>query len=132
MAVKFVAKTHYIFSVGKDGKLKEWDADKFERILTLDGHLNEIWALAVSSDGKYVITGSHDKSIRLWERSYEPLVLEDERENENDAKFESEVGKEEQVIAGENNTESSLATIKTIETLKSVICCLFSFTQLFI
>ena len=36
MSVQFVGKTHYIFSVGKDGKLKEWDADKFERIVTLN------------------------------------------------------------------------------------------------
>ena len=120
MSVKFVAKTHYFFSIGKDGKLKEWDADKFERIITLDGHLSEIWSMAVSSDGKFVVTGSHDKSLRIWERTYEPLVLEDERENEQDAKFDSEIGKEEQVIAGENNTETSLATIKSIETLKSV------------
>jgi U3 small nucleolar RNA-associated protein 12 len=127
MGVKFVAKTHYVFSAGKDGKLKEWDADKFERIVTLDGHLSEIWSLAVSNDGKFVITGSHDKSIRLWERTYEPLVLEDERENEKDAKFDSEIGKEEQVIAGETNNESSLATIKSIETLKSVNFLLFFF-----
>ena len=55
MSVKFVAKTHYFFSIGKDGKLKEWDADKFERIITLDGHLSEIWSMAVSSDGKFVV-----------------------------------------------------------------------------
>lgn len=36
MGVQFAAKTHYAFSVGKDGKLKEWDCDKFERIITLD------------------------------------------------------------------------------------------------
>lgn len=81
MSVSFVGKTHYFFSVGKDGKLKEWDADKFERIVTLNGHLNEIWTMAVSHDGKYVITGSHDKSMRVWEKTNEPLILEDEREN---------------------------------------------------
>ena len=119
MSVQFVGKTHYVFSVGKDGKLKEWDCDKFERIMTLDGHLSEIWSMAVSGDGKFVVTGSHDKSMRLWERTLEPLVIEDERENENDAKFEAEVGKEEQQIVNERNTETGLATIKTIETLKS-------------
>lgn len=120
MSVQFVAKTHYFFSVGKDGKLKEWDADKFERIITLDGHLNEIWTMAVSSDGKYVVTGSHDKSMRLWEKTNEPLVIEDERETEKEQQYESEIPKEEQVIAGELNRETGLATIKTIETLKSV------------
>ena len=37
--------------------------------------------MAVSNDGKFVVTGSHDKSMRLWEKTSEPLVLEDEREN---------------------------------------------------
>ena len=37
--------------------------------------------MAVSNDGKFVVTGSHDKSMRLWEKTNEPLVLDDEREN---------------------------------------------------
>jgi len=105
--------------LGKDGKLKEWDANKFERIVTLNGHLNEIWAMSVSHDGKYVITGSHDKSMRLWEKTNEPLILEDERENEKEQEFEDELPKEVQVITGEQNLETGLATIKTIETTKS-------------
>jgi U3 small nucleolar RNA-associated protein 12 len=83
------------------------------------GHLHEIWAMAVSHDGKFVVTGSHDKSMRLWEKTNEPLVIEDERETEKDQQFEKEIPKEEQIIAGETNQESGLATIKTIETLKS-------------
>lgn len=35
MAVQFVPKTHYLFSCGKDGKVKEWDGDKFNKIITL-------------------------------------------------------------------------------------------------
>jgi WD40 repeat protein len=42
--------------------------------------LYEIWSMVVSNDGKYVLTSSHDKSMRLWEKTSEPLVLEDERE----------------------------------------------------
>ncbi len=76
--------------------------------------------MAVSSDGRYTLTGSHDKSIRLWEKTNEPLVLEDERETEKEQQYENEIVKEEQVIAGETNKETGLATIKTIETIKSV------------
>jgi U3 small nucleolar RNA-associated protein 12 len=36
--------------------------------------------MGISNDGKFVITGSHDKSMRLWEKTNEPLILEDERE----------------------------------------------------
>ncbi len=34
--VKFIAKTHLFFTVSKDGKLKQWDADYFHRITTLE------------------------------------------------------------------------------------------------
>lgn len=35
MCTQFIAKTHLIFTGGKDGKIKQWDADKFELIVTL-------------------------------------------------------------------------------------------------
>ncbi len=38
---------------------------------------------------------------------------------EKEQEYENELPKEEQVIAGEQNTETGLATIRTIETLKS-------------
>lgn len=44
------------------------------------GHHGEVWALAVSPNGKSVVTSSHDHSLRLWEKTEELLVLEEERE----------------------------------------------------
>lgn len=76
MAVQFVPKTHYIFSAGKDGVVKYWDADKFELLLTLEGHHAEVWCLAVSSHGDFLVTGSHDRSIRRWDRTEEPFFIE--------------------------------------------------------
>ena len=34
--------THYVFTVGKDKLLKYWDADRFEQLLSLDGHHGEV------------------------------------------------------------------------------------------
>lgn len=34
-SVVFVPKTHYFFTCGKDGRVKQWDADSFQKILTL-------------------------------------------------------------------------------------------------
>ena len=82
--------SHYFWTVGKDKLLKYWDGDKvrtpaffigdsrltfiqFENIQKLEGHHGEIWALAVSNHGKFVVTGSHDKSIRVWEKLDEPV-----------------------------------------------------------
>ena len=35
MCTQFISKTHLIFTGGKDGKIKQWDADNFEHIVTL-------------------------------------------------------------------------------------------------
>lgn len=48
--------------------------------ICVQGHHQEIWCLAVSPSGDYVVSASHDKSLRLWERTREPLILEEERE----------------------------------------------------
>lgn len=76
MAVQFVRNTHYMFSVGKDRLVKYWDADKFELLLTLEGHHADIWCLAISNRGDFVVTGSHDRSIRRWDRTEEPFFIE--------------------------------------------------------
>jgi WD40 repeat protein len=49
------------------------DSVQFECIQKLEGHHGEIWALAVSHRGKFVATGSHDKSIRIWEKTEEAV-----------------------------------------------------------
>jgi U3 small nucleolar RNA-associated protein 12 len=42
-------------------------------IQKLEGHHGEIWALALSNEGKFAVTASHDKSIRVWEKLEEPV-----------------------------------------------------------
>jgi len=54
----------------------------------MDGHHSEIWALAASRHGGFIVTGSHDKSIRVWEKTDEPLFLEEEREKELEELYE--------------------------------------------
>jgi len=38
-----------------------------------------------------VVTGSHDKSIRIWEKTDEPLFLEEERERDIEALYDSNI-----------------------------------------
>lgn len=47
--------------------------------------------MAVSNRGNFVVTGSHDKSIRIWEKTDEPLFLEEEREREIEALYDSNI-----------------------------------------
>ena len=46
MQVAFVPGTHYVFTAGKDRALKFWDADRWELLLSLEGHHAEVCLLA--------------------------------------------------------------------------------------
>ncbi len=50
----------------------------------------QVWCLAVSSLGDMVVTGSGDRSIRVWERTDEPFFAEEEKENRLDSLFEAD------------------------------------------
>ncbi|KAF2498404.1 F-box/WD repeat-containing protein pof1 [Lophium mytilinum] len=95
MQVSFIPRpsssdeTHMFFSASKDRLIKTWDGDKFEQVQKLQGHHGEIWAMAVSQTGDFVVTASHDKSIRVWSRTDEPIFLEEEREKELEELYES-------------------------------------------
>uniref|UniRef100_A0A8C0YKR9 WD repeat domain 3 n=1 Tax=Cyprinus carpio carpio TaxID=630221 RepID=A0A8C0YKR9_CYPCA len=121
MFLQFVPKTHLFFTAGKDRKIKQWDADKFEHIQTLEGHHREVWCLAISPNGDHIVSSSHDKSLRLWERTREPIILEEEKEMEREAEFEESLAKgDEPVVPGEAKGEAEPAGKKTIETVKAV------------
>lgn len=83
--LQFVPHTHQFFTCGKDGRVKQWDADSFDKIITLQAHHGEARSLAVSPNGQYVVSCGSDRVLRLFERSAEPLVLEDEAEEEREA-----------------------------------------------
>lgn len=133
MAVAFMPHNkegdgHNFFSVGKDRVIKYWDGDKFEQILKLGGHHGEIWALAMSHCGEFIVTSSHDKSIRLWEQTDEQIFLEEEREKEMESLYEDNLlksldqdeddeDKAEAVAAGKQTTETLTAGEKIIEAL---------------
>ncbi|KAG8269233.1 Dip2/Utp12 protein [Homalodisca vitripennis] len=111
----FVPDTHYFFTTGKDGKVKEWDADNFQKIITLEGHHGEAWGLAVSSNGQYVVSCGQDRVLRMYERTTEPLVLDDEREAELEAEEENLATGPDRVTA----TNLNLASRKTVTAEKA-------------
>lgn len=85
LGVQFIPQTHMFFSCGKDGKIKEWDADTFEKITTLPAnHVGEANSLAVSPNGMFLVTTGTDRVVRLFEKTDEPIVLEDAQEEERE------------------------------------------------
>lgn len=51
----------------------------------------QVWCLAVGSLGDIVLSGSHDRSLRRWERTEEPFFIEEEKEKRLESLFEADL-----------------------------------------
>lgn len=102
MSVKFIPKTHLFWSCGKDGKIKQWDGDSFVQIQSVSSHLGQAFNLAVSITGHFLVSCGSDRTIRLFERSQEPIILEDIQETEREEKEQQQLATsgEEPTVAG--------------------------------
>ncbi|OMH79007.1 U3 small nucleolar RNA-interacting protein 2 [Zancudomyces culisetae] len=67
----------YVFSGSKDGSIAKWEVSSGKKINSIKGqkktckdttlgHRDQVYCMAVSSDGKYLATGGKDKLIHIW------------------------------------------------------------------
>ncbi|WEJ95405.1 beta transducin [Yamadazyma tenuis] len=124
MNVKFIGDSHNFFSSGKDGLIKYWDGDKFECIQKLVAHQSEVWSLSVSHSGLFMVSASHDHSLRLWSATNDQVFLEEEREKEIDELYEDTLltsleGEEPVTEEGDDSDEVTKVTKQTMESLKA-------------
>jgi WD40 repeat protein/serine/threonine protein kinase len=61
-----------LLTASYDNTATLWDAASGKILQTLKGHNNWILGLAISGDGKYVLTGSDDKTAVLWQLNSAP------------------------------------------------------------
>ena len=51
--------------------LRGWEhhylATLFNRVPTLRGHTNSVTSVAISADGKRIVSGSWDKTVKVWD-----------------------------------------------------------------
>ena len=47
--------------------MKLWDVAAGREVHTLTGHANIVTSLAFSPDGRWLATGSWDKTIKIWD-----------------------------------------------------------------
>lgn len=68
----------FLYSAGRDAHIHIWKDQK--RIQELEAHWYSIHALALSPDEKYLVSGSMDKSIKLWNAENGQLLKVIDRE----------------------------------------------------
>ena len=74
-AFSFSPDGQTVYSGGGLGALKAYKLDGTELPMGFEGHSGQIWGLAISSDGKYLVSGSDDKTVRLWNAKTGELIV---------------------------------------------------------
>jgi WD40 repeat protein len=69
-----------LFSGDRSGQIKLWQVDPAEELISIDSQQGKVNCLAISPDGKLIISGGSDRTIKIWcfglsdERSIDYLV----------------------------------------------------------
>jgi WD40 repeat protein len=63
----FSADGKRLITIGDVHTVKIWDASSGRLIDTLFGHTGDVYAVAVSRDGKWLASGAQDATVRLWD-----------------------------------------------------------------
>ncbi len=64
----------YIVTGSTDKRIKVWDAQTFEALLTLPGHLDRVYAAVISADGQRLVSGGADGLLRAYTLTIDELV----------------------------------------------------------
>ncbi|MCE3294868.1 MAG: hypothetical protein K0R65_582 [Crocinitomicaceae bacterium] len=70
-----------LLSAGKDGYIRAWNLESFEKIIEIPAHNFGIYQLAFLNDGQNFVSVSRDKSIKLWDSSNFKVLQKIERKH---------------------------------------------------
>jgi WD40 repeat protein len=65
--LSFSPDSRRLASAGFDAKVKVWDAETGQELLTLSGHKSWIWKTYFSPDGNRILSCGCDRTVRIWD-----------------------------------------------------------------
>ena len=54
-------------SASLDGTIRLWNLKTKEEVRKFEGHVGEVYCIAVSADGTRILSGGNDRTVRLWD-----------------------------------------------------------------
>ena len=76
-----------IFSASNDGTIKIWNTVHENCLNTIEKHQGAVLCLALSKNGKKLLSGGEDKIVRLWKLESQNLILEKEYKGAENINF---------------------------------------------
>ncbi|XDG09747.1 hypothetical protein ABKA04_009362 [Annulohypoxylon sp. FPYF3050] len=59
----------FFASSGFDRKVNVFSADDWTLVQTLEGHTGPVASVDISRDGRWIVSGGHDRTVKLWGRN---------------------------------------------------------------
>lgn len=56
-----------VFAAGSDNTIVGWNHETRQPVCSLSGHMTKVTSLSFTSDGKFLVSGSRDKVLILWD-----------------------------------------------------------------
>lgn len=67
ICVQFSPNKAYVAGAGNDCAIHIWNVNTQRQIRVCNGHSNKITSICFTADSKYIFSGSHDRTIKLWD-----------------------------------------------------------------
>jgi WD40 repeat protein len=86
--VALVPSRPLIVAGASNSTLTVWSMDGFEEIARLSGHKRQVTCLTISSDGSRIVSGSRDRTMRVWDgRTFEEIGICEHEDEVNSVMF---------------------------------------------
>lgn len=64
----------HLFVTGVDQQIEIWDVASLKPQRILKGHRDEVWSMDISKDGQFLVTGSKDGDVKIWQANGTELM----------------------------------------------------------
>ena len=62
----YILFSAFVFSCSYDTTVKLWELERGSCVMSLSKHQEAVYSLAFSPDGRYIASGSFDRTLNIW------------------------------------------------------------------